>query len=56
MNNTVINIEGIKVLHSIINLEDSMDKAHILTIKDEHGSEVKIEITFGKITDTTWKE
>ena len=56
MNNTVIDIQGIKVLDSVINLQDSTDKAHVLTIKDEHGSEVKVEITFGKITNSTWKK
>lgn len=56
MNNTVINIEGIKVNHSVIRLEHSTDTAHLLVIKDEHGNEVLIYITNDKITHTKWKK
>ena len=51
MNNTVINIQGIKVIHKIINLEGSSDQAHYLVIKDEYGNEVEIQIIRQKITD-----
>ena len=49
MNNTIINIEGIKVVHNIINLEHSTDTSHLLIIKDEYENKVIIEITNGKI-------
>jgi hypothetical protein len=56
MNNTVINIEGIKVNHSIIKLEHSTDVAHLLVIKDEHNNEVLIYINNGKITHSKTKK
>lgn len=56
MNNTVINIQGIHVNQEVINLEDSTDTANVLSIKDEHGQEVRITVCFGKITDVTTKK
>ena len=56
LGNAVINITGITVLNTVINMEDSTDTAHLLIIKDEHGGEINIEITFGKITNVKWKE
>ncbi len=56
MNNTVINIEGIKVNHSVIRLEHSTDTAHLLVIKDEHNNEVLIYINNGKISHSKFKQ
>lgn len=44
MNNTVINIEGIKVTQQVVRLEHSTDTAWLLTIKDEFDNEVRIRI------------
>lgn len=51
MNNTVLNIDGIKVLHEIIDMQDSTDTTNTIVIKDDHGNEVRITIQFGKITN-----
>ena len=55
MNSTIIDIPGVYISVNPIYLEDSTDKAHVISIKDEHGKEVKIEITFGKITNVCEK-
>ena len=52
MNNTIINIEGIKVHQRNIHLEDSTDTANLLIIQDEYGNEVSIHIINGTITET----
>ena len=44
LNNTIINIEGIKVTQQVIRLEHSTDIAWLLTIKDEYDNEVRIRI------------
>jgi hypothetical protein len=44
MNNTLINIEGIKVNQQVVRLEHSTDVAWLLSIKDEQGNEVRIRI------------
>lgn len=49
MNGTIIDIPGISVSVNPISLEDSTDKAHVITIKDEYGKQVQITIAFGKI-------
>lgn len=53
MNNTVIDIPGINVIHEIISMQDSTDQAHVILIKDEYNTEVRITICFGKITEWT---
>lgn len=45
----MIDIPGINIKHEIIDLEDSTDHAHILTITDCDGKSVTINISFGKI-------
>lgn len=55
MNGTLIDISGVTVSTLTINGEDTTDQAHVITIKDEHGSEVTVTITYGKITGSTWK-
>lgn len=55
MNDTIINIEGIKVIRKIIRGEHTTDTIDCITIKDEYGSEVQIDINTGKITGATWK-
>ena len=52
MNGTVIDINGISCSVNPIELQDSTDKANIITISDGD-REVKIEIIFGKITQIT---
>lgn len=54
MNGTVIDIEGISVDVNHISLEDSTDKAYMITIKDEHGRQIKIDIAFGEIINISW--
>lgn len=56
MNGTIIDIPGISVRINPISLEDSTDKAHVITIKDQNGKEIEIQIVFGKITKTSCKE
>ena len=52
MNGTVIDITGITVDVQTIDLEDSTDKAYLLTIKDEF-KQVTLTISYGRITDET---
>ena len=52
MNNTVINIEGIKVYQRNVHLEHSTDTANLLVIQDEYGNEVTIHIINSAITET----
>lgn len=56
MNGTVVDISGITVSTLTIDCEDTTDKAHIITIKDEYGSEISVTITYGKITGNTWQK
>ena len=49
MNGTIIDIPGIHVNISTYDMEDSSDKAQVITIKDEK-QKIDIEICFGKIT------
>lgn len=51
MNGTIIDIPGIHVNISTIELEDSTDKQTTIEIKDEKGFKVSIEICFGNITN-----
>ena len=51
MNGTIIDIPGIHVTIGAIDLEDSSDKANIITIYDEYGNKVTITTMFGKIID-----
>lgn len=55
MNDTVLNIPGIKIIHELVNLEDSTDQANIIVIKDGHNNEVRITTCFGKITSSEFK-
>jgi hypothetical protein len=48
MNGTVIDIEGISVNIKHIYMQDSTDKAYILTLSDGK-NEVNISIIYGKI-------
>lgn len=50
MNNTIIDISGIHLNQKAIHMEHSPDTAYLLSIKDEHGTEVIISICHGKIT------
>lgn len=45
----MIDIPGIKIIHEVIDLEDSTDQSHTITIKDGYGKEIVINISFGKI-------
>ena len=56
MNGTIIEIDGIIVDVATIDLQDSTDKAHTITIRDNEQG-VKIEVAFGKITNIAqWKK
>ena len=55
MNDTVLNIEGIKIIRTIIRGEHTTDTIDCIRLKDEHGSEVQIDINNGKIIGNTWK-
>lgn len=55
MNDTNISISGIKVLHEIVDLQDSTDTANVIVIKDDYNNEVRVTTCFGKITDV-WKK
>lgn len=50
MNGTIIDIPGITVHVNPIELEDSTDVAHVLTISDE-GRIITLNISYGKITE-----
>ena len=52
MNGTIIDINGITCTTNPIEMQDSTDKAHIITLSDGE-REVTIEIMFGKITQIT---
>ena len=52
MSEKVIDIAGITIDVQTIDLEDSTDKACILTIKDEF-KQVILTISYGRITDET---
>lgn len=52
MNGTVIDIAGITVNVLPIDLEDSTDKAYLLTITDGH-KQITLSISYGRITDET---
>ena len=56
MNAPLIDISGVTVSTLTIDGEDTTDQAHVITIKDEHGSEVTVTITYGKITGSTWQK
>ena len=51
MNGTIIDISGITVNVNTIDLEDSTDKASVLTIRDEAGEQITLNISYGKITE-----
>ena len=50
LNGTVIDITGITVQVIPIEMEDSTDKAHLLTITDGFKT-ITLTITYGRITD-----
>lgn len=50
MNGTIIDIPGIIVHVNPIELEDSTDVAHVLTISDEDRT-ITLNISYGKITE-----
>lgn len=52
MNGTVIDIPGITVSVTPIELQDSTDTAHLLTITDGN-KQIIITISYGRITDET---
>lgn len=52
MNGTVVDIEGITVSVIPIELENSTDKAHLLTIKDNNRV-ITLSISYGQITQIT---
>lgn len=56
MNGTIIDIPGISVNVNPISLEDSMDKAYVITISDKFGEEVKMQIVYEKITNVSCKK
>ena len=49
MNGTLIDVPGINVNISTYGLQDSTDKASVITIKDEN-HQIIIEVCFGKIS------
>ena len=51
MNGTIIDISGITVNVNTIDLEDSTDKASVLTIRDEAGEQITLNISYVKITE-----
>ena len=50
LNGTVVDIEGITVQVIQVDLQDSTDKAHLLTITDGH-KQITLTISYGRITD-----
>ena len=56
MNDTILNIEGIKVIRQIIRGEHTTDYVDCIKLIDIHGNEVKIDILSGKIIGSTWKK
>ena len=54
MNGTVIDIPGVTVTVNPIELEDSTDMAHLISINDGK-KEISITIIYGRITETTEK-
>lgn len=56
MNETILNIEGIKVIRKIIRGEHTTDTIDCITLKDEHRNEIQIDINNGKIIQSTWKK
>lgn len=54
MNGTVIDIPGITVSVTPIELQDSTDAAHLLTITDGNKS-IQITIAYGKICSSEFK-
>lgn len=56
MNDTILSIEGIRVIRKIIRGEQTTDTVDCIEIKDVHGSVVTIDINNGKITNSTWKK
>jgi hypothetical protein len=51
MNGTIIDIQGISVSVNPYELQDSTDKAHTITIKDNNNKVVTIEVSYGTITE-----
>ena len=49
MNNTIINIDGIKIHQRNVHLEHSTDTANLIVIQDEQGNEIVITIINGVI-------
>ena len=49
MNDTVLNIEGIKINQEIHDMQDSPDRQHVIVIKDDYKTELQIIIHYGKI-------
>ena len=54
MNGTIIEIPGISVSVIPIELEDSTDTAHLITISDGK-KEISIQVAYGKIINSTIK-
>lgn len=50
MNGTVIDIPGISVSVTPIDLQDSTDISYIIEIKDQQDHGVKLEVCYGRIT------
>lgn len=55
MNGTVIDIAGISCNVYPIDLEDSTDKAYLVTFKDNRGKVVELVISYGQITEVNEK-
>lgn len=55
MNGTVIDIQGVTVNVQSIDLEDSTDKANIISFVDNRGKIVELIISYGQITEVNEK-
>ena len=51
MNGTLIDLPGITVFVQTIDLQDSTDQSHLIEIKDQHGTKLKVNVCFGRITE-----
>lgn len=51
MNGTLIDIAGITVNVQPIDMEDSTDKAYVVTFKDNRDKQVELIISYGQITE-----
>jgi len=55
MNGTIIDIAGISCNVYPIDLEDSTDKAYLVSFIDNRGKQVELIISYGQITEVNEK-